>query len=72
MANARRVVGDGVVPAGNIDPVAGVKNGDPERIKRKVRETFALAGAPFMVNAGCEIPAGTPTENLKAFCEPIR
>jgi uroporphyrinogen-III decarboxylase len=26
---------------------------------------------PYMVNAGCEIPSGTPAENLKALCEPV-
>jgi uroporphyrinogen-III decarboxylase len=24
-----------------------------------------------MVNAGCEIPPGTPEENVRAICEPI-
>jgi uroporphyrinogen-III decarboxylase len=24
-----------------------------------------------IVNAGCEIPSGTPLENLKALCEPL-
>ena len=24
-----------------------------------------------MVNAGCEIPAATPAENLLALCEPV-
>jgi uroporphyrinogen-III decarboxylase len=28
-------------------------------------------GNPYMVNAGCEIPSGTPEENLSALCDPI-
>jgi len=30
-----------------------------------------MVGNPYFVNAGCEIPAGTPVENLKALCKPI-
>ena len=71
MKHARKVVGDNVVLAGNIDPVAGVKNGNPASIKSQIAATYEQVGAPFMVTAGCEIPAGTPTENLKALCEPM-
>lgn len=67
----RDVLGDGVVIAGNIDPVTGIFRGTPAAIGRKVRETYAEAGNPFMVNAGCEIPSGTPVENLKSLCRPI-
>ncbi len=57
--------------AGNIDPVAGVLNGTPESIRKNIIETYEKVGNPFMVNAGCEIPAGTPVENLHALCKPI-
>jgi len=57
MARVREIVGDKVVLAGNIDPVSGVKNGDPESIKHKIAETYNLVGDPYMVAAGCEIPA---------------
>jgi MtaA/CmuA family methyltransferase len=71
MAEARRVLGPRVVLAGNIDPVACVMRGTPETIKAGVRRCYAEAGGPFMVNAGCEIPAATPPANLRALCEPI-
>jgi len=57
--------------SGNIDPVSGVLNGNPESIKKKVRADYKLIGNSYLVNAGCEIPSGTPNENLKALCEPI-
>lgn len=60
-----------VVIAGNIDPVNGVLFGTPESIRKRINEDYQLAGNPFLVNAGCEIPANTPYENLKALCEPI-
>jgi uroporphyrinogen decarboxylase len=35
-----------------------------------VQRAYESAGNPYMVNAGCEIPSGTPPENLRALCEP--
>jgi len=71
MRTARAAVGRAVTLSGNIDPVAGVLRGTPETIRRHMRETYAQVGNPYAVNAGCEIPSGTPPENLRALCEPI-
>lgn len=67
----REKVGPKVVLGGNIDPAQGVSRGTPESIRQTMLDTYKLASNPFMVNAGCEIPSGTPPENLKAMCEPI-
>ena len=71
LAEARRVLGPGIVLAGNVDPVACVMRGSPETIAAAARRCYAEAGEPFMVNAGCEIPAATPPLNLSALCRPI-
>ena len=71
METARRVLGSGVCLAGNIDPASGVFNGTPEQIREHVRRTYELVGNPYMVTAGCEVPSGTPVENLRALCEPV-
>ena len=71
MAAVRRALGDGVVLTGNIDPAEGVLFGTPDAIREAVRNTYREVGNPYMVNAGCEIPSGTPVENLKALCEPV-
>lgn len=71
MRRVRKIVGDDVVLAGNIDPVHSVRMGSPANIKKIIRRTYDDVGNPFMVNAGCEIPSGTPLENLHALCEPI-
>jgi uroporphyrinogen decarboxylase len=71
LAEARRALGPRIVLAGNLDPVAGVMRGSPEAIAAAVRRCHAEAGDPFMVNAGCEIPAATPPANLRALCRPI-
>ncbi|MCD4830178.1 MAG: uroporphyrinogen decarboxylase family protein [Anaerohalosphaeraceae bacterium] len=71
MKLARKCVGDKCVLTGNLDPVSGVLQGKPEDIKRYFSELYQEIGNPFFVNGGCEIPRGTPDENLRALCEPI-
>ena len=71
MATVRKVAGRKVAIAGNMDPVSIVKHGTPEEIRKSVADAYAEVGNPYIVSAGCEIPAGTPTENLRALCEPM-
>jgi len=71
LTQVREALGNRVALAGNIDPVAGVLRGTPDTIRATVIECYKRAGNPFMVNAGCEIPFGTPLENLQALCEPV-
>ena len=71
MAKVRRAVGTKAVLAGNLDPAAGIRFGKPQSIRDSLRRIYEQVGNPFLVNAGCEIPAGTPAENLKALCEPL-
>jgi len=71
LAEARHRLGPRVVLAGNIDPVSCVMRGTPETIDSAIRRCYAEAGDPFMVAAGCEIPAPTPPANLAALCRPI-
>lgn len=71
LALVRKKVGPRVALAGNIDPVAGILRGTPTGIRERVRRDYELVGNPFLVNAGCEVPPGTPEENLRALCEPV-
>lgn len=71
MKAVRKAVGTGVAIAGNIDPVGVVQRGTPASIRSAIRSAYAEVGNPFIVNAGCEIPAGTPPANLSALCEAI-
>lgn len=71
LAEARRALGPKVALAGNIDPVAGVRYGNPEAIREHIRRNYAEAGPPYMVCAGCEIPSGTPPKNLAVLCQPV-
>lgn len=67
----RKHVGRRVALAGNLDPVACVYHQTPETIRRALVDAYAQAGNPYLVNAGCEIPPGTPPANLRALCEPL-
>lgn len=71
LARVRAAVGGQVALAGNVDPVSVVRNGTPNAIRDALHKAYEQAGNPYIVNAGCEIPSGTPVANLKAFCEPI-
>ena len=71
MKTVRRALGEGVALAGNIDPASTVRLGTPEAIRETIRRTYEEVGNPYMVTAGCEIPSGTPEENLRALCEPL-
>jgi uroporphyrinogen decarboxylase len=59
---------------GNIDPSGVLALGTPEMAVKKTRELLEVfAGTPrFILNAGCAIPAETPSENLKAMIAAAR
>lgn len=45
-----------------------IMSGDPGEIQEKVRESIKKAGKiGYIVSSGCEIPYGTPLENVKAM-----
>lgn len=71
MELARRLLGQKVTLTGNLDPVEAVMRSEPKKIREDLRVIYEKVGNPYFVNAGCEIPLGTPPENLRALCEPI-
>ena len=72
LRRARELMGPGTVLVGNLDPVQAILYGDPASIERQVRAVYAALGNRYMVGAGCEIPIGTPEENLAALCQPVK
>jgi uroporphyrinogen-III decarboxylase len=54
---------------GNIDPSAVLALGTPALVEARTRELLEIfAGVPgFILNAGCAIPAETPSANLRAM-----
>ncbi|MGA2244398.1 MAG: uroporphyrinogen decarboxylase family protein [Verrucomicrobiota bacterium] len=71
LGKVRETLGRKVTIGANLDPVADVLRGTPGQIREKLERCYHQVGNPFVVNAGCEIPSGTPNENLKALCEPL-
>lgn len=67
----RKALGTKTAIAGNLDPVTDVLRSKPDAIRSRVLSCYEQVGNPYMVNAGCEIPSGTPLENLHALCEPV-
>lgn len=69
MADIMPQVPWGRMAMGNIDPVSVFKNGTEEDVRVKTWEllekTFSYKN--FILSSGCDIPPGTPIENIKAF-----
>jgi uroporphyrinogen decarboxylase len=68
---ARKALGAKQTLVTNLDPVRGVMESTPADIQQALRDLYAAAGNRLMAGAGCEIPPGTPLENLEALCAPI-
>jgi MtaA/CmuA family methyltransferase len=71
VVRAREILGGRVTISGNLNPVDGIMKSTPQRIRDQFRALYDAVGNPYFVNAGCEIPRGTPVENLRALCDPI-
>ena len=72
MAAARAAMGDEQVLLGNIDPVRVLRDGSPRDVSNAIAACHRDAGARYIVGAGCEVPRGTPPENLRAMHEYAR
>ena len=69
---ARRAMGDQQILLGNIDPVRTLRNGTPESVTEAIAQCHREAGPRYIVGAGCEVPRGTPPENLQALTQYAR
>lgn len=66
LGHAAEIFGDKAVPCGNFDPVAVMLQGTPQQVNDAVLKCAELGGKRWICGAGCEIPDGTPVENLHA------
>jgi MtaA/CmuA family methyltransferase len=69
MAEGRAAMGPDQVLLGNIDPVRVLRDGTPRSITCRLEECYQAAGPRYIVGAGCEVPRGTPPENLRAMTD---
>jgi MtaA/CmuA family methyltransferase len=69
LAEARQKMGPDQVLLGNLDPVRTLRDGTPESIRAALAECHRQAGERYIIGAGCEVPRGTPAENLRAMTQ---
>jgi len=60
------------VICGNFDPVAIMLQGTPEQVREATLYCLRWGGERMISGAGCEIPDGTPHENLLAQARALR
>jgi MtaA/CmuA family methyltransferase len=66
---ARAQMGPEQVLAGNMHPVEVMRDSTPQRVRETVAQCHREAGERYIAGAGCEIPRGTPADNLIALRE---
>jgi len=57
---------------GNLDPVRVILQRTARDVTEALKKCRDEAGTRYIAAAGCEIPRGTPPENLKAFSDFVR
>jgi uroporphyrinogen decarboxylase len=69
---AAELLGDYPVICGNFDPVAIMLRGRPDQVREATISCLELGGRRCISAAGCEIPDGTPHENLLAQAQALQ
>ena len=72
MKAAAEMYGDDVPLCGNFDPVAVMLQGTPDAVYRATVACMRAGGPRSISAAGCEIPDGTPHENLHAQMQALK
>lgn len=67
LEDARREMGPDQVLLGNIHPVEQLCHAAPEGVREALAECHRQAGPRYIVGAGCEVPRGTPPDNIRAM-----
>lgn len=70
LAEAKEAMGDKVFLCGNVAPVEVLRHGSIDEVISAARSCLEeCAGSPqgFMLMSGCQVPMGTPMENMEAF-----
>jgi MtaA/CmuA family methyltransferase len=71
LKSARQALGRDICICTNLDPAGLVQHGTPQLIRTALTQAYSALGNPCIINAGCEIPAATPYDNLRALCSPL-
>jgi uroporphyrinogen decarboxylase len=68
LKESRAAVGSNVTLCGNFDPAAVLLQGTPQDVANAAAQCIREGGQRFIVQPGCEVPPGTPEQNIRAFC----
>ena len=68
LAEAREKAGPDVTLCGNFNPTGVLLKGTPEEVAQEARNCLKAVPKKFILMPGCEVPPGTPEQNLRAFC----
>ena len=72
-ADAIRLTKGRVAMRGNLDPSSVLRFGDVDKVRVETRAMCEqIQGARWIAGSGCDIPPGTPAENVEAFVETMR
>jgi len=69
LEEARLQMGPCQALLGNINPVAVLRDGDPNDVRGAIAACHQAAGQPYIIGAGCEVPRDTAPENLQALTQ---
>ncbi len=69
---AANTVGPAIAVCGNMDPLAVMLRGAPEQVRVATLDALSYGGRRCISAAGCEIPDGTPVDNLLAQTQALR
>ena len=69
MAKVMPQLPDTVLGLGNLDPSGVFRGGTPEIVREETGRLLHTTGGfkNFVISSGCDIPSGTPLENIDAF-----
>jgi uroporphyrinogen decarboxylase len=68
LEKARKLAGENVTLCGNFDPSTVLMQGSAEDVSAAAIKCTEQGGDRFILMPGCEVPAATPEQNIRAFC----
>ena len=66
-AAIRKLTGDKIILAGNLNPMDVIWQGNPQKVIDASKKFIDAAGKKAVLATGCETPRDTPIENLQAM-----
>jgi len=74
LSEALKETPDNILVFGNLDPVGIFKSGAPENVFYETIELLKqmVSHRNFIISSGCDIPPGTPAENIEAFFQAVK